>query len=152
MHVPVLTSQSLIVSSALVLARTLPSGLKHTDCTVFVCPCSVYRHSPLYLSHSRIVRSLLPLARIAPSGLKQIDRVMSLCSYSVCRHSPLYLSHSRTVRSSLPLARTAPSGLKQMHLTNLYALAALVHIDRYDCPIDSPADQRCHWPEGCHSG
>jgi hypothetical protein len=58
------------VLSRLPLASRVPRGLKVTLVTVFMCPCSVIRHSPVTPSHMRTVLSRLPLASRVPRGLK----------------------------------------------------------------------------------
>lgn len=92
-------TRSLIVSSALPLARIHPSALKATDRTQRVWRCRMPRTWPLRISHKRTVRSELPAARVIPSGLKATETMISTCLWRMRETSPVFTSHNRTVGS-----------------------------------------------------
>ncbi len=77
------SSHKSIEPSLLPDANVLPSGLKETLLTKFVCPVSVCRRSPLPTSHNRTVLSQLPDANFLPSGLKETLLTLSVCSVNM---------------------------------------------------------------------
>src|SRR5258708_10539379 len=96
-HLPVCLSQSLIVPSRLPLAKVCPSGLKATDHTPLVCPCSVMMHCPVLTSQILTIWSIPPLAITSPSGLKATDFTGLACPCKILRHCPLLTSQNRMV-------------------------------------------------------
>ena len=67
------SSHTRAVESPLPDANVRPSGLKHTEGTVLLCPSSVLAHAPVSTSQSRTVLSPLPDANVGTSGLKHTE-------------------------------------------------------------------------------
>src|ERR1700731_4298597 len=82
---PLAASHTFTVASELPEASRLPSGLKHTLLTAFVCPLRVRTTWPVAASHTFTVLSQLPEASRLPSGLKHtLWTGRCVCPLRVC--------------------------------------------------------------------
>src|SRR5262249_10151659 len=106
---PLATSHSLIVWSALPVARVLPSGLKATELSQSVCPVRVAVRWPVATSHN--LRAVPPPeASVLPSGLKDRKSTKPL-RLRVRVFWPPGTLQNVTLFSTLPVATDLPSGL-----------------------------------------
>jgi len=69
-HLPLRTSQTLMLLSKLPVMIRWPCVSKSSETISAVCPSKVCRQSPDSTSHKRAVLSILPVAIMVPWGLK----------------------------------------------------------------------------------
>src|SRR5262245_986798 len=110
----------MIVASSLAEASLVPSGLKHTECTLWVCPTSVSCFLRVATSHSAIAcgapcshGGLEATASVLPSGLNEQVRPPD----SEAAALPAATSHSCTPPCNSAVANVLPSGLRHAAAT-----------------------------------